>query len=333
MKKFFKKTKKPKEVLAKVSSKQIKFYHILLLWVLLTFLSFFGVLAYKYSKISEFSLRNNSLNILVLGASGGERVGGDLTDTIILININLEKEKVSLISIPRDLWIDSLKTKINATYHYGGFQMVEDEVEKITGLDPDFSLLLDFRGFKKAIDLVGGIDVEVENTFDDYKYPIEDEDGIPVSEGELYEHIHFEKGMQVMDGETALKYARSRNSTDEIEGGDDARSRRQQKTIIAFKDKVLKFQTLMKTDNLKGFLKIFQEHVAVNLSSGDILSLSKLLPKVLKIKAFSAYSLTSDYKGEEILVSPLISKYGQWVLEPRTGDWRETRDFVLDILK
>ncbi|MBU1127423.1 LCP family protein, partial [Patescibacteria group bacterium] len=193
--------------------------------------------------------------------------------------------------------------------------------------------LLDFRGFKKAIDLVGGIDVEVENTFDDYKYPIEDEDGIPVSEGELYEHIHFEKGMQVMDGETALKYARSRNSTDEIEGGDDARSRRQQKTIIAFKDKVLKFQTLMKTDNLKGFLKIFQEHVAVNLSSGDILSLSKLLPKVLKIKAFSAYSLTSDYKGEEILVSPLISKYGQWVLEPRTGDWRETRDFVLDILK
>lgn len=304
-----------------------------MLWVILTFLSFSGVLAYKYSQIPEFPLRNNSLNILVLGVSGGERAGSDLTDTIILANINFEKGKVSLFSIPRDLWIDPLKTKINAVFHYGGFQMAEDEVEKITGIDPNFSLLLDFKGFKKAIDLVGGIDVEVENTFDDYKYPIEDENGIPVSEGELYEHVHFEKGIQTMDGEIALKYARSRNSTDETEGGDDARSKRQQKTIIAFKDKALRFQTLMNMDNLKGFLSIAQEHTVVNLSSEEILSLLKSLLKALKIKSFSAYSLVSDFEGKAILVNPPTSKYGQWVLEPRIGDWQQTRDFILHILR
>jgi len=90
------------------------------------------------------------------------------------------------------------------------------------------------------VDLLDGVEVDVENTFDDYRYPINGKendlcDGDPEYDCR-YEDIHFDQGLQLMSGETSLKYVRSRNAEGD-EGTDFARSQRQQRLLLSFKEK------------------------------------------------------------------------------------------------
>lgn len=126
------------------------------------------------------SLKNNDgrVNILLLGIAGGTHDGASLTDTIVVASYHLKENKLTLLSVPRDLWIPELKTKVNAAYHYGlkegnGLGFAKTIVGNIVGLPIHFGLRVDFRGFVQAIDALEGIDVVVENSFDDYNYPIQ----------------------------------------------------------------------------------------------------------------------------------------------------------------
>ncbi|MBI2019800.1 LCP family protein [Candidatus Daviesbacteria bacterium] len=121
---------------------------------------------------------NNRVNILLLGISGGTHAGSNLTDTIIVTTYNLKNNKLHLISIPRDLWLPSLQSKANAVYQMkepqgGGLPLTKTVMGNIVGLPIHYGLRVDFRGFIKAVDILGGLDIEVERSFDDYNYPIE----------------------------------------------------------------------------------------------------------------------------------------------------------------
>ena len=184
-------------------------------------------------------------NILVLGMSGGNHEGSDLTDTIMVLSLNNVKKTMSLISVPRDIWSDTLKDKINTAYHYGelkkkggGLLLSKVIVEDVLGIPVHYAVVIDFSGFTKVIDEVGGIDVNVPDSFTDTQYPIDSMENATCSDGKdtcHYETIHFVSGWQHMDGATALKYARSRHA-EGTEGSDFARSRRQQIIMIALKD-------------------------------------------------------------------------------------------------
>ena len=192
-------------------------------------------------------------NVAIYGIGGEGHEGADLTDTILVASLRHSDNMVKLLAIPRDIWIESLKIKINSAYHYGnekgagqGLALANTALSEVLGIPIHYSALIDFTGFIKLIDTVGGVDVNVVNTFDDYKYPIPGmENAEP--ESSRYEHLHFDAGLTHMDGITALKFARSRHAEGE-EGTDYARGARQQLIISALKDRVISSKTLL---NLK----------------------------------------------------------------------------------
>jgi LCP family protein required for cell wall assembly len=277
-----------------------------------------------------------------MGVAGGEHEGKDLTDTMIFTSIDLGSGDVVMLSIPRDIWLDSLQAKVNTAYHYGqkksaggGFVLAKDAVYQITGQSIHYVVVLDFSGFVKAVNLVGGVDVEVERSFTDEQYPIPgketDECGGDSQLRCRYETIRFEKGLQHLDGETALKFVRSRNAQGE-EGTDFARSNRQQKVIVAFKNKLLSSSTLLAPGKLLALKQTFSQNVTFDkeLSEEELGGFASLFWRFVRGRN-SLRTLTLDTGTEEnpgFLINPPIKQYGQWVLVPRAGDWSQFQEFL-----
>lgn len=206
-----------------------------------TFLSLSRMFIFTPSQfVEEYDGRTN---ILVLGRSE------ELTDTIILISIPHSKNKpVSIISVPRDIWIDEYKIKINSAYYYNK-NLPQKIVENMFNTKIQYTISLGFEDFVKIIDLMNGIDVNVEHAFVDEKYPIKGKEN-DLCDGDVklscrYETIRFEKGNVLMSGDLALKYVRSRKSSDLEEGTDIARSRRQREVMNAVFDKVFSFEIIL----------------------------------------------------------------------------------------
>ena len=264
-------------------------------------------------------LQNDSgrTNVLLLGIGGADHAGGDLTDSMLFVSLDLNGDKTKMIPIPRDIWVDSLAAKINTAYHYGGEKgegegrnLVKKSVEEILGVQVHYALVLDFQGFVKAIDAVGGIDVEVTTTFDDYKYPIPGKETAE-PESARYEHIHFDQGLTHMDGETALKFARSRHALGD-EGTDFARGARQEKIILAFRRKVLSSQTLFSTTAIDDLKNSVVSSVDTNITSREQASFFKVILGIGKLDNIESIALT------DMLSNPKVTKNygGQWVLIP-----------------
>lgn len=268
-------------------------------------------------------------NVLFLGLGGEGHESPDLTDSIMLVSLKHEDNSVALISVPRDIWVDTLKAKINTAYHYGnekrdggGRDLSKSAVGEVLGLPVHYVLALDFDGFIKAIDAVGGIEVNVERTFDDYQYPIPGRETAE-PESERYEHLHFDAGPTHMDGKTALKFARSRHAEGE-EGTDFARSLRQQKIILAFKDKLLETKTFLSKDTMQEVLGSFQASIDTDIKEEDYGSFLKFF---LSFES-SGQSLRSIHL-EDLLQNPRsAAPYGgQWVLIPAVS-WQAIHDYV-----
>lgn len=287
--------------------------------------------------------RNGVTYALFLGMGGETHEGALLTDTMILFALDLKNNSVTMLSIPRDIWIDSLQAKINTAYYYGeerqiggGYPLVEDAVYEIIGEPIHYIVSLDFNSFTEIIDVIGGIDVDVEKTFTDEWYPIKGKEN-DLCNGDLeykcrYETVTFQKGMQHMDGQTALKFSRSRYSEGE-DGTDFARSQRQQKIISAIKDKVISSETFLNPKKLLDLKQLASKYIKTNKKISDkeyaaLASFSYNFYRSEKpIKTITLDTGTDDNPG--FLINPPISKYDQWVLEPRKGDWLEFQNYFI----
>lgn len=277
---------------------------------------------------------NSYTNLVLLGVGGEGHKAPDLTDSIIFVSINLETMKVITLPIPRDIWVNTMKAKVNTAYHYGnerrqggGLDLAKSAVAEITGQPTHYAFVLNFDGFIKAIDSIGGIEVEVERTFDDYKYPIPGNEDIEPEE-DRYEHLHFDKGWQEMDGETALKFSRSRYAEGD-EGTDFARSARQQKIINAFLDKVFSTETLLHPSTVKEILEKLQASIDTDIQKEEYASFLKVFLDFRK----SGQNIKSG-TFEEFLKTPANrSLYdGQWVLAPILN-WQEIHDYVVELVQ
>lgn len=281
-------------------------------------------------------------NVLFIGMGGEEHDGSMLTDTIIFISLDLKNTGVTMLSIPRDIWVPSIEAKINAAYAFGenkekggGYPLIEDAVYEIVGQPIHYIVSLDFESFTHLIDLVGGIDVYVDRSFTDNNYPIKGKEK-DLCEGDplyrcRYETIHFDRGEQHMDGETALKFSRSRHAEGE-EGTDFARSLRQQKVIQALKEKLVSSKILLNPKKLWEFKQLASQYIKVEGELSD-----------KEYAAFAGFGFSFWRSGKEIktlvlemgsddnpgfLVSPPMEKYDQWVLEPRSGGWEEFQAYL-----
>lgn len=195
--------------------------------------------------INQDSAANQSLpvpalqpiNVLLVGTDArSDEIGPPRTDTLILLTLEQQTQTAGMLSLPRDLWVPipryNLTYKLNTVYSIGeergyaggGSQLVKDTVSSFIGQPVQYYVRINFRGFIEVVDLIGGIDIEVPKTIHDDHYPTADY-GL--------ETFHLDAGWQHLDGETALKYARTRNVDD-----DYGRARRQQDVIKAVFDKV-----------------------------------------------------------------------------------------------
>ncbi len=312
---------------------------------------------------------DDRVNILLLGLAGGKHDGATLTDSIIIASYSLKSHKVTMISVPRDLWLDGISEKVNAAYQEGeerpegGLAFASDKIDDIIGIPIHYAVRIDFAGFAKAVDLVGGIDVEVPKTFDDFNYPItgKEEDLCGLVEKEMditeeqakilklkpgkqnllvdstdkiasqaadfacrFEHLHFNKGVTHMDGETALKFVRSRMGTNG-EGSDFARSRRQQLVIQAFREKALSLDTLFNPSKIGGLLNTFGESVDTNIPKSDYLDFYDIAKNV---KGVDTIVLGDLGDGKSVLVVGDVSKYGRFVMVPPQNDYAPLQQYV-----
>lgn len=136
-----------------------------------------SVFRYVLGQGSSLQSEDGRVNVLLLGMAGGTHDGANLTDTIMVASFDSQTKIVDLISLPRDMWLDSSKSKINALYEIGlirgsGLKYAESNFGQMLGITIPYAVRMDFSGFTKAVDVIGGINVNVADSFDDYLYPI-----------------------------------------------------------------------------------------------------------------------------------------------------------------
>ncbi len=319
--------------------------------------------------------------VALLGYGGAGHDGGALTDSIMVAKIDTGAKNIGLISVPRDSWV-SLPTngwdqpeqhwKINAAYAIGiddrgypnkpveftgdagGGSLARYGLEEIVGFPVQHFMAVDFTGFKKAIDVLGGITVKVERPLIDPYYPIpgNEDETCGVSEEEItqrvatlsgdllqqefscrYEVLSFEPGKQLMDGETALKYARSRHAQND--GGDFNRSRRQRSVLFAARDKILAIDFIPK---IIPFLQTITGHVRTDmpiefiremLARRDEFLEYEVVAIPLTTDATNALGISTSANGQSIVVPKDASRSAVLANEVNWNSVHEYIDFQL----
>ena len=245
--------------------------------VLLLFGIYWTVSSLDFSKI-VFSFgkplqtdENGKTNILLIGTGGENHDGANLTDTIIVASIDYDHEVVPMLSIPRDFYIMPRQQRINSVYDtelqlngpQKGVEKLEEIVQEVTGIDIQYYAKVDFNGFVKIVDAVGGVEVNVEEPIYDPYYP---KDGTI-----YYETFSIDEGYQTLDGETALKYARSRKTTSDFD-----RAKRQQQILFAMKEKALSLNILTNAGKIGDIYDSVDDSIETNLTLPEIIELGKL---------------------------------------------------------
>jgi LCP family protein required for cell wall assembly len=229
---------------------------------------------------SAFSMGGDGrINLLLLGI---DRRGGEgwafRTDTIMVVTLDPDTRAAGILSIPRDLQLDIPgygQDRINTANVYGSLQgdpdggpaLLETTVEGNFGMPIDGYLMVDFRAFQTIVDTLGGIDVDVPQRLHDTRYP-DPKPGDPYA----YKTIHFEPGLQHMDGSQALEYARSRMSTSDFD-----RAKRQQLVLLAIRKRALSLSTIPRWPKL---VSVAVDSIRTDLKMEEMLALAILAARI-----------------------------------------------------
>jgi len=278
----------------------------------------------SYKSLKGFS--DGRINILLLGRANTHKSGKNLTDTIMLVGIDTTSYKVSLLSLPRDLLIKNkdFYTKINALYQIGlknnvGADYIIKTVEDVTGQNVHYYFVLDFEGFIKIIDTLGGINIDVPRHIKDTRYP---------GPGYSYETFEVWPGLQKMDGETALKYARTRH--DDIEG-DFGRAKRQQQVMLATRNRAFSLGTILNPFKINEILTTLGEHLHTNIKPDEI---SAFIALIKKVDTQHITNIVVDaWKPGSLLISAHYYNSGGGMsgLVPRIGNYTQIQELAKNI--
>lgn len=253
-------------------------------------------------------------NILLLGNGGANHPGGGLTDTMIVLSVDWTSKKAAMISVPRDLWAkmpNGSYAKLNYANFYGnqnpkvtggGGKVASDVIGGILGLPIHYYISLDFDGFKKTVDLLGGVDIYVDKALYDPYYPADNMID--------YAPLKISVGMHQMDGAVALKYARSRETTSDFD-----RSRRQQQVLSAVKSKAVSLETLSNPKKVTDLITVLGNHLKTNMTVAEIKTLFD------ELKAIDTENMTNKV-FDTAPGSPLISQSGDergYIIIPKKG--------------
>lgn len=196
-------------------------------------------------------------NILIMGV---DKRSGDVgrSDTLMVAMVDPGKDKVSLLSVPRDTLVSIPGhgwDKVNHAYAYGGHQLSQKTLENFLGIQINNYVLVDFQGFVKLVDAIGGVDIDVDKDMQ-YTDPYDGETGLV---------INLHAGRQHMDGTTAIQYVRYRD-----EEGDIGRVKRQQKFLKAVFQKLSSTNLVTRAPEIA---RTLYQSIDTDLSVTDLASL------------------------------------------------------------
>jgi polyisoprenyl-teichoic acid--peptidoglycan teichoic acid transferase len=224
-------------------------------------------------------LPDGARNILLVGtdARPGDDQNSVRTDTIVWVHLDPVTNHVSMLSFPRDLYVNIPgfgKNRINTAYSIGerkigpgyGPALLKKTVSELVGTPVDNFVMINFDGFKKVIDTLGGIYIDVPKTIDDAKFPIDEYPGDVRTM-----KIHFDAGRQLMDSERALQYARTRH-----QDSDFGRNQRQQQVLMAIFDRVREQGLLGQLTNLDQYTEALSDYVRTDISRSEMLRLASM---------------------------------------------------------
>ncbi len=268
------------------------------------------------------------INILLLGAAGEKNAGAGLTDTVMIMSVDTKNKKVALLSLPRDLYVNIPETqtftKINSLYKIGlsqnlGTEIIKKAVEKITGLTINYYLVVNFDGFTKIINDIGGINIVSPRDLYDTTYP---------GPNYSYETFSLSKGFHTLNGKVALQYVRERHSDPE---GDFGRAKRQQQVIQAVKSKMFSMETFFNVGRLNDILTTLGDNIKTDISLEEIGSFVNLSKNVdtqnINNIVADAWKPDSLLKVSHVIVGDVAA----FILVPRVGNYSEIKDVAQNI--
>ncbi len=268
------------------------------------------------------------VNFLVLGSDELPNRPHDsvLTDTLLIASLNLKTAQIGLYSFPRDIWIPTYQEKINKLYESGKElnpanpqDLPKNVIQDLTGIPIHHTIIIKLDTLSKLVDLVGGVDVQVKESFTDPLFPRSDVDVTKVHDPKLlYETVSFASGSAHMSGSDVLKYVRSRHAIGD-QGSDNARGSRQQDVILAMIQKfkhVSFWYDLARDGQMYHFYKT---EFSSYLSIPDAISIGRVIRPHLNNLQFSEGTpavFPTDSDG--VIFHPegnAAKYYGAWVYE------------------
>lgn len=252
------------------------------------------------------------VNILIAGNSTDDpgHSGAELTDSLMVASIDVNTKKISLVSIPRDLWVtyDGTSSKINAVYLSGGIDGLKSVVQEVTGLKINHTVLMNYGALKSMIDTVGGVDVTIESS--DPRGIYDPMIGFTIG-----------NGVQHLDGTQALLLARSRNDPTYdgrvaygLPNGDFDRQMYQRKIVQALMTKITHSTAIVNPTTLAKLVQSLSGNVTTDLSVGQI----RRLYDLGTTSTLSLVSIRTDATGGSLLAD-YTSYDGQSALVPAAG--------------
>jgi LCP family protein required for cell wall assembly len=377
-----------------VVPKKKKFYKSLLFWLLAMFVVIvLGGVAISYkmgASLNKISSKDSSIldslkgvvggddvkktedgrtNVLLLGMRGrGVTGGGLLADTIMLASLKKDENKVALMSIPRDLYVqmpgENYHSKVNAVYALGeekknngsGIEFMKKIVTEITGQPVHYVVTINFAGFEQLIDAVGGIDLELKEAFIEplqfHQEHVCDPNVFTVKSGRTQKKIdHRGKivaeyplcynsneecggvfslpaGSNHLTGEKALCYVRSRMTSNDYE-----RAKRQQVVLSILKDKLISTGTLTNFGKVNEVLNALGRNVSTDMSTGEM---KKFYSRYSSMKNPEIFQRVFENSAEGMLMVPQnVPASVGFVLAPRAGidNYREIHNVCANIFE
>ena len=275
---------------------------------------------YKFGQVIPDWTGTKRVTVLLLGIDERpDENGPSRTDTMMVLTLDPATNMAGVLSIPRDLWVPIpgySEERINAAYRLGelydhpggGPALARETVEYNLGIAIDYHVLLNFQAFVGMVDMIGGVDIYVEQDISDPTYP---------DHAYGYDPLYIAAGWHHFDGEMALKYSRTRHSSSDFD-----RARRQQQVMSAILEKVTSVELLPDlAKKAPEIYKMLETYVQTDMALDQILALANLATQI--DRSTIRYGVI-----DQTCTQSWVTPNGAQVLIPLRDQMREVRDYV-----
>ncbi len=259
---------------------------------------------------TAFPYSKQWINVLVVGSDRNDKAHDvGRSDTIMVVGVDLKNKKINMLSIPRDTRVTipgrKYASRINEAYSVGGVEKVKETVSGLLGIPIDYYAETNFEGFKDVVDLLGGVEIDVEERMKAHTH---------------YDNIDLQPGLQTLNGADALGYVRFRYNA----AGDFGRAQRQQKFLIAVAKKMTQPSNITK---LPALMEKMDEVVDTDLTVPQILRLAKdfvgIAPEDVTHALLPVYGETINGASYQIIKEDEMKKVVQQLFYPQDENGNE----------